>query len=183
MKWRGKATLAVLVAGCALFTACASFQTSNSSANNQRTATTEEESAFGGIAPVPLPADARAMGDFLKAEVASDDGDRKNALIFYEAASKADPANASIRLKLASLYVRNGQLKQALDEVKQALALDPTMVDGRLLLAGLESATGDEAAAEQRSTERELQIKAQMASELPIEPEIERWFPLWGIPI
>ncbi|HEY2767207.1 MAG TPA: hypothetical protein VGI76_03065 [Solirubrobacteraceae bacterium] len=35
----------------------------------------------------------------------------------------------------------------------------------------------------ERSTERELQIKAQMSSELPIEPEIERWFPLWGIPI
>ena len=35
----------------------------------------------------------------------------------------------------------------------------------------------------QRSTERELQIKAQMADELPIEPELERWFPLWGIPI
>jgi hypothetical protein len=38
-------------------------------------------------------------------------------------------------------------------------------------------------AAQERSTERELQIKAQMASELPIEPELERWFPLWGIPI
>jgi len=37
--------------------------------------------------------------------------------------------------------------------------------------------------AQERSTERELQIKAQMASELPIEPELERWFPLWGIPI
>jgi hypothetical protein len=36
---------------------------------------------------------------------------------------------------------------------------------------------------EQRETERELQIKAQMASEMPIEPELERWFPLWGIPI
>jgi hypothetical protein len=36
---------------------------------------------------------------------------------------------------------------------------------------------------EQRDTERELQIKAQMASEMPIEPELERWFPLWGIPI
>jgi hypothetical protein len=36
---------------------------------------------------------------------------------------------------------------------------------------------------QQRQTERELQIKAQMASELPIEPELERWFPLWGIPI
>ena len=35
----------------------------------------------------------------------------------------------------------------------------------------------------QRSTERALQIKAQMSSELPMEPELERWFPLWGIPI
>jgi hypothetical protein len=37
--------------------------------------------------------------------------------------------------------------------------------------------------AKQRLTERELQIKAQMSSELPMEPELERWFPLWGIPI
>jgi hypothetical protein len=35
----------------------------------------------------------------------------------------------------------------------------------------------------ERLTERELQIKAQISSDLPIEPEIERWFPLWGIPI
>jgi hypothetical protein len=35
----------------------------------------------------------------------------------------------------------------------------------------------------ERATERELQLKAQMSSELPIEPELERWFPLWGIPI
>ena len=41
----------------------------------------------------------------------------------------------------------------------------------------------DPANSQQRLTERELQIKAQMASEIPIEPEIERWFPLWGIPI
>jgi len=37
--------------------------------------------------------------------------------------------------------------------------------------------------ANERSTERELQLKAQMGSELPIEPELERWFPMWGIPI
>ena len=37
--------------------------------------------------------------------------------------------------------------------------------------------------AKQRLTERELQLKAQVGSELPLEPEIERWFPLWGIPI
>jgi hypothetical protein len=36
---------------------------------------------------------------------------------------------------------------------------------------------------QERNTERELQLKAQMAEDLPIEPELERWFPLWGIPI
>ncbi len=34
-----------------------------------------------------------------------------------------------------------------------------------------------------RSTERELRIKAIAGADLPIEPELERWFPLWGIPI
>jgi hypothetical protein len=34
-----------------------------------------------------------------------------------------------------------------------------------------------------RNVERELQIKAQIGSELPIEAELERWFPLWGVPI
>jgi hypothetical protein len=36
---------------------------------------------------------------------------------------------------------------------------------------------------EQRDNERELILQAQMARELPIEPELGRWFPLWGIPI
>jgi hypothetical protein len=36
---------------------------------------------------------------------------------------------------------------------------------------------------EQRDNERELRLKAQIGHELPIEPELERWFPLWGIPI
>ena len=37
--------------------------------------------------------------------------------------------------------------------------------------------------AQQRDTERELRLKAQIGHELPVEPELERWFPLWGIPI
>lgn len=36
---------------------------------------------------------------------------------------------------------------------------------------------------QQRNTEKELQLKAKLARDLPIEPELERWFPLWGIPI
>jgi hypothetical protein len=36
---------------------------------------------------------------------------------------------------------------------------------------------------QRRDSERELRLKAQIGNELPIEPELERWFPLWGIPI
>ena len=36
---------------------------------------------------------------------------------------------------------------------------------------------------ESRDNERELVLKAQVGPELPLEPELERWFPLWGIPI
>ena len=39
------------------------------------------------------------------------------------------------------------------------------------------------AGAQQRNGERELQIRAIVGDELPIEPELERWFPLWGMPI
>jgi hypothetical protein len=36
---------------------------------------------------------------------------------------------------------------------------------------------------QKRNTERELQLKAQIGNELPIETEMERWFPLWEIPL
>jgi hypothetical protein len=39
------------------------------------------------------------------------------------------------------------------------------------------------AGAQQRDSERELVVKAQIGNELPVEPELARWFPLWGIPI
>src|SRR3954466_1940938 len=37
--------------------------------------------------------------------------------------------------------------------------------------------------AQQRDNERELRLKAQIGAELPVEAGLERWFPLWGIPI
>ncbi|MDX6692070.1 MAG: hypothetical protein QOG15_3527 [Solirubrobacteraceae bacterium] len=39
------------------------------------------------------------------------------------------------------------------------------------------------AGAQVRDGERELQIKGMIGNELPLEPELERWFPLWGAPI
>lgn len=34
-----------------------------------------------------------------------------------------------------------------------------------------------------RDTERELQLQARLEEELPIEAELERWYPLWDAPI
>ncbi len=36
---------------------------------------------------------------------------------------------------------------------------------------------------QQRDSEHELRLKAQLDSELPFEPELARWFPLWEIPL
>jgi len=36
---------------------------------------------------------------------------------------------------------------------------------------------------QQRNTERELQLKAQIGAGLPFEADLARWFPLWGAPI
>jgi hypothetical protein len=36
---------------------------------------------------------------------------------------------------------------------------------------------------QQRDNERELVLRAQLGSELPMETELTRWFALWGIPI
>ena len=36
---------------------------------------------------------------------------------------------------------------------------------------------------EQRNIERELQLKSLVADDLTIEPELDRWFPLWDLPV
>lgn len=36
---------------------------------------------------------------------------------------------------------------------------------------------------ERRDSERELQLQGKLEGELPFEPELERWYPLWDAPI
>jgi hypothetical protein len=38
-------------------------------------------------------------------------------------------------------------------------------------------------AGERRDNELELQVRGTLGSDLPIEPELARWFALWGIPL
>jgi hypothetical protein len=39
------------------------------------------------------------------------------------------------------------------------------------------------AGGERRDTELELRVKATLGGDLPIEPELTRWFALWGLPL
>src|SRR5229473_4935365 len=64
---------------------------------------------FGGVPTIDLPPAAFAMGAYLKAEVATDNGDHEEAFRDYEEAVKYDPHNAALRVKLAELYVGEGR--------------------------------------------------------------------------
>ena len=66
----------------------------------------------------------------------------------------------------------------AFDDAEQQAALLDLQLQARRLVP-VRPGAGDE----QRDNERELALKAQIGTELPFEPELERWFPLWGIPI
>jgi PspA associated protein B len=37
--------------------------------------------------------------------------------------------------------------------------------------------------AKKRDSARELELQGKLEKELPIEPELERWFPLWDAPV
>ncbi len=36
---------------------------------------------------------------------------------------------------------------------------------------------------EQRDTEKELKLKSLVADDLTVEPDLDRWFPLWDLPV
>ena len=94
-------------------------------------------------------------------------------------------------LKIADRVLSTGQVLQGKDvEILEAKLAE---VCGRRhavavgsctdALAFALQASGVGAGDKQRETERELQVKAQIGSSLPVERELERWFPLWGAPI
>jgi predicted Zn-dependent protease len=102
-----------------------------------------------GFGPaVPLPEDAAALGHFFRGEMALAQNDGETAMEAFEAAIAADPATPFLRLRLASLYVRSGQLPRALEQVNAVVAAEPDNVDALGLQAGVLSSLGrDEEAA------------------------------------
>ena len=40
-----------------------------------------------------------------------------------------------------------------------------------------------DAAKERRDTELELRIRSMVGADLPVEPDLSRWFPMWDMPV
>ena len=91
-----------------------------------------------------LSQEDRALGYFLRAEMAMNDGNRQLATENYEKAIALDPKSQLLRQRLGFLYVRGQRLPEALEQIEEAVSLDPEDATSRLLLAGILSAVGRE---------------------------------------
>jgi tetratricopeptide (TPR) repeat protein len=92
---------------------------------------------FRDHAKADIPADAIAVGHFLKGQLLLGEADFDGALKEFEAAVGANSNDAFLRFRLASLYLRKGDMRKALSEAEAAVKLDSKTVENHLLLAGL----------------------------------------------
>ena len=100
---------------------------------------------IGGSSPSvrpDIPADAVPMGAFVRGEAALQQNDMETAVTAFEQAVKADPDTPMLRLRLASLYVRAGQLGNARGQCVEVLKRQPDNLDALALLAGIDTALG-----------------------------------------
>lgn len=74
---------------------------------------------------------------FLKAQQDLAADNVAGAIAEYETALKNDPESASMEMDLATLYQRQGDVKQALAHAEESLKLDPKQQEVYFLLAGL----------------------------------------------
>ena len=97
------------------------FQPPGAASAGSQEETEAQQSPFGGKPAVDIPPQAKAMGAFLQAEVATEEGDRTEALKALEEAVRYDPDNATLRVTLATLYVRDGRLAEARTQADKAV--------------------------------------------------------------
>ena len=91
-------------------------------------------------APVQIPHNAVPMGEFVRGEAALQHNDIDTATDAFEKAVHADPDTPMLRLRLATLYVRNGKLEKAREQCERVVAAEPDNMDALALLAGIDSA-------------------------------------------
>ncbi len=91
-----------------------------------------------------------------------------------------------VGINAVSERTRGGRLRRprAVRGVRvRGLPQAPAVLDLQLQARARSIRSRPAGGSEQRDNERELVLKAQIGKELPVEQELERWFPLWGIPI
>ena len=98
-------------------------------------------STIPGLRP-NLPADAVPLGAFVRGEAALQQNDMETAVAAFEQAVKADPETPMLRLRLASLYVRTGELADARAQCAEVVKRQPDNLDALSLLAGIDTALG-----------------------------------------
>jgi len=100
--------------------------------------------AVASAPELQLSPQARAMGPFLRGEVAFQEGDFDAALEAYERAAKLDPNEPRLRARLAHLHLRQGDLERAREEAAFAVSRRPDDVETRMILAGTLMGLGQE---------------------------------------
>ncbi|MDD4955129.1 MAG: tetratricopeptide repeat protein [Candidatus Omnitrophica bacterium] len=78
-------------------------------------------------------------GDYLKGLFYAEDGDYASSLNALYKVKKLDPQSVYVRLKIASVLIRMGELEKAETELKEAKVLDPESFDASLGLIFLYS--------------------------------------------
>src|SRR6266436_6372037 len=123
VQWAFVAVASVALAGCA-----------GVRGNKPLTAASgDNSSSFGGAPAVEIPSSAYAMGAYLKALVATEGGDRHEALgddptaeQQYLEVMKLEPKNQEAYLFLGTIYAQRGEYTKAEDVFKKLISLDAT---------------------------------------------------------
>jgi len=78
-------------------------------------------------------------GSYLKGIFYAEEGDYKEAVTQLEKVKTLDKESIYVRLKIASIYIRTGEIDRAEKELKEAKAIDPDNYDASLALVFLYS--------------------------------------------
>ena len=132
-----------LVGMALLASSCASSNFKNSALSNQNPAPAHMAPQLieGKDAATVDPTYMRTQADyhFAMAEALSLDGESEKAIEEFKLAMVYDPQSASIRLRLAAEYLKQGLVSEAVENAEQGVELDKEHTDLRIFLGGVYS--------------------------------------------
>ena len=115
------------------------------------------------VAQGPTPASpSDAYFEFLLGRHLESEGHVDAAIAAHERAARLDPDAPEVPAELASLYARQGRVKEAMSSAQAALALDPANIDAHRVLGSVYASFSDGDA-------REVSVSPEEAAKLAIE--------------